>query len=57
MSGSLKRWIALLAVLVAGLWVGVTLSSDPEWRYVSMGDPGNEQILLFDEADALFGRR
>jgi hypothetical protein len=57
MHATLKRWIAILATLVVGLWAGVTLSSDPEWRYLSMSDGGSNEIQLFDEADALFGRR
>jgi hypothetical protein len=33
------------------------LSSDPEWRYVprASADDEAEAILLFDEADAVFG--
>jgi hypothetical protein len=57
MTGNVKRWIVILAALAAGIWAGGTLSSDPEWRYLSMGDPAALEILVFDEADALFGRR
>ena len=57
MKGNLKRWSVHLATLASGIWGGVTLSSDPESRYLSTSDPGNQQVLLFDEADALFGTR
>jgi hypothetical protein len=57
--------LAILLATVAGIW-GDTLSFDPEWR-ADVSDPGitlfetlstgegASAVLLYDEADALFG--
>jgi hypothetical protein len=57
--------LAILLATVAGI-CGDTLSSDPEWR-ADVSDPGitlietlsagegASAVLLYDEADALFG--